>query len=177
MKVSFFLAASAVWLTLAVAPATGAETSSAQAICESLGVRGAEPNARAKACTEILAAGRLDPKQEAAARINRGWAYGQAQRWAEARADYDRAIALDPRSTIPYNERALLNLRLGKLDAALRDYQQALKRAPNAPYSLYGRGLTYLRKGQAEPGRADLAMARRLAPDIDDVFKSIGVTP
>jgi lipoprotein NlpI len=132
---------------------------------------------RVTACTRILKLGTLTPDQQSEALLDRAWSYSLIQRMADARADYDRAIALTPKSHMAYNERALFNLRVGRLDDAITDYDLALSFKPGAAYSLYGRGLAFLRKGDETRGREDLAAARRADSSVDDVFRKIGVTP
>ncbi len=172
-----WLAIFAVIPALCSVPATAFAFDGAAAICENRDGSGLAAERRVEACTSLLQSGAPGLSQEANMRINRAWAYGQQRNWAAARADYDKAIALDPLSTIAFNERALLFLRTGRLSDALRDYEQALRLQPGAPYSLYGRGLTHLRQGHKDKGAADLAMARRLSSDIDAVFAKIGLAP
>lgn len=132
---------------------------------------------RVTACSEILGGPPLPAASEANARINRAWAYSLEGKMADARADYDRAVTLNPGSYVIYNERGLFNLRLGQLDAALSDYNMALKIAPATAYSLYGRGLTWLRKGDTARGDAGLAAARHLDATVDQTFAAIGFAP
>ena len=132
---------------------------------------------RVAACSAILGGAPLAPAAESMAHVNRAWAYSLEGRMADARADYDIALTLNPTSYVIYNERGLFNLRVGQFDAALSDYDAALKIAPATAYSLYGRGLTLLRKGQTARGQDDLAAARRLDSGVDQTFRSLGFTP
>ncbi len=128
------------------------------------------------ACTAILAEPGLSPSSAAMTLVHRAWSRTQMSRQTDAMADYDRAISLSPGSYIALNERALLLLREGRLDAALADYNAALKIAPGEAYPHFGRGLTYLRKGNKRNGEADLKMARITDPGVDDVFRKIGLS-
>jgi len=166
----------AVALFFGAAPALALDGARDSATCENRQA-GVTPGDRLNACTAILGQGAMAPDQEAMTRINRAWALSQQGRYAEAAADYDRAVALSPRSTIAFNERALLALRTGRLSAALKDYNEALRLAPNAPFSLYGRGLTLRRMGDPAKGDADLAAARRFDGHVDAVFRAIGMAP
>jgi lipoprotein NlpI len=132
---------------------------------------------RITACTRILKLGDLTADQKSDALVNRAWSYSLIGRMADARADYDGAIALTPKSHTAFNERALFNLRLGRLDDAIADYDMALSLRPGAPFSLYGRGIAFLRKGDETRGRDDLASARRADSSVDETFRKIGVTP
>ena len=132
---------------------------------------------RVTACTRILKLGSLTPDQESEALLNRAWSYSFIHRMADAKADFDRAIALTPRSHLAFNERGLFNLRIGRLDDAITDYDMALSLQPGAAYSLFGRGVAFMRKGDEGRGREDLAAARRANSSVDEVFKKIGVSP
>ena len=94
-----------------------------------------------------------------------------------ALADCDKGVALAPRSPANLDSRALVLLRLGRLDEAIAGYDLALKLAPRQAISLYGRGLAKLGKGQGMAGQADLAAARAMRPHVDDVFAEYGLKP
>jgi tetratricopeptide (TPR) repeat protein len=169
-------------LTIILACALGPKARAAEAaidpdraaICENR--NGAETSAeRVKACTEILNSASLTPAQQAATRVNRAWAYGQQNRLADALADDDRAVALNPRWFVAYNERAVVHLRSGRLDAAIADYDAALRLAPNAAYSHFGRGIALQRKGEIKRAEQSFAEARLLDADVDEVFRRNGL--
>ncbi len=86
------------------------------------------------------------------------------------------AIRLSPAAGI-FDSRALVNLRLGKLDDALADYNSALAKSPKLAGSLYGRGLVKIRMGQVEDGKADIASALAINPHVGDDFKAMGLAP
>jgi lipoprotein NlpI len=132
---------------------------------------------RVAACTRILDGGGLSTQQQVETLVARAWSLSLLHRMADARADYDKAIEIDPRSHVAYNERGLFHLRLGEFDAAITDYDMALSFRPDAAFSLYGRGLAYLRKGDAAHGNDDLAAARRQETDVDQIFQDIGLRP
>lgn len=71
------------------------------------------------------------------AHINHGSALLRAGRFAEARADFDRAIAMGTdQPTLAYFNRGLANEKLGALTAAYRDYKKAQSLSPDfAPAS------------------------------------------
>lgn len=135
------------------------------------------PKERVKACGSILAEYPLDPVQEARIRANRAWSLSQEQRLADAQADYDRALQLDPNSAILYNERGFFHLKIGEFDAAVRDYNSSIVIDPNFAFPRFGRGIAYMRKGDLARGQDDLAAARRLDSGIDAAFRAAGVAP
>lgn len=73
--------------------------------------------------------------------------------------------------------RGLVNLRRGDLAKSIDDYSEALKLDRTDAWALYGRGLAKLRSGATAAGHADMAAARKVQPDIEEKFKSIGLTP
>jgi tetratricopeptide (TPR) repeat protein len=68
-----------------------------------------------------------DAKAQAAAYYERGNVQLDAGANAEALADYDKAIALDPSDARAFNNRALAYVALGQPDQALADYATAIK--------------------------------------------------
>jgi tetratricopeptide (TPR) repeat protein len=68
---------------------------------------------------------------------------------------------------------ALVELRLGSVDAAIADYSRAISR--NIPASYMGRALAFARKGDKVRAAADLAQALRLDPDAQTRFEEFGL--
>src|SRR6266446_6395984 len=58
-----------------------------------------------------------------------------------ALADYDRAIALDPRLDSAYNNRANINLQKGDYDAAISDFTSSLQLGPEFAMAYNNRGM------------------------------------
>jgi tetratricopeptide (TPR) repeat protein len=87
------------------------------------------------------------------------------------------ALKLSPGASAILDSRALVELRLGWLDAAIADYGAALQSLPAQPSSLYGRSLAEARKGAVLQSKADLAQARAIDSNIDATFKKIGLAP
>lgn len=143
------------------------------AVCEQSGVM----RERVQACTLVLQGGALSPQQEAMIRVDRAWGYSQSGLMGAAHADYDRAVELAPDSYVVANERALFFLRLGDLTSALRDYDTAEKLNADVAYPHYGRGIALLRSGNSAAGQGELATARRLQENVDQIFRTIGMTP
>jgi lipoprotein NlpI len=133
--------------------------------------------ARVTACSTLLREPALGPDLESTLLTNRAWALSLLGKMGDARADYERAIALTPDSHVAHNELALFYLRTGQLDKAIAEYEVALKLRPGAAYSLYGEGIAYIRKGDTARGQDNLAKARLSDSNVDRVFESIGVRP
>ena len=93
-----------------------------------------------------------------------------------ALADCDAALKKDRVSAI-MDSRALVLLRMGRLDEAIAQYGAAIKAQPGGADSLYGRGLAELKKGQKAEGEADMAAAKAISPGIDKQFQKFGLAP
>ncbi|MGD9810556.1 MAG: tetratricopeptide repeat protein [Sphingobium sp.] len=83
-------------------------------------------------------------------------------------------------SSSPYqalDSRALVWLRLGRYDNALRDLNAALDTAPSLGPSRFLRGIVLGHLNQAAEGAADLAAARQIAPRVDSYYSRFGIKP
>lgn len=94
-----------------------------------------------------------------------------------ALADCDQALALRPDAPDYLDSRALVLLRLGRLDDALADYDRVLARMPDFGTSFYARAIIWTRKGMADKAAADFRLAFRVRPRASDEFARYGVTP
>lgn len=119
---------------------------------------------------------KLDPGNAGA--LN-GLCWSRATRNIELDQALDNCNAAIRLSPLPgyYDSRALVELRLGKLDDAQADYDTALTKRPDLAGSLYGRGLVKMRKGQVEDGKADIAKALAINPNVAGDFQEMGLTP
>ena len=105
--------------------------------------------------------------------------------WARAEWGLDLDMALNDcnaslllhQSADTLDSRALVELRLGRFDAAIADADAALKLKPSLSTSVYTRGLARLRKGQAVDGAADLKTAAALNTHTPQAFARLGLTP
>lgn len=75
------------------------------------------------------------------------------------------------------DSRALVYLRLGRLEDAVHNYDSALQINPRMPSSLYGRGLAELRMGEKDQGQDDLAAAAKIDSGIAQYFAKMGLAP
>jgi tetratricopeptide (TPR) repeat protein len=92
-----------------------------------------------------------------------------------ALADCDSALSKSPKSPAYLDSRALVLLRLGRLDEAIADYDRALAAAPGQTASLFGRALAWARKGDKAKSAADAAAALKLSPGVQDRFEAYGL--
>jgi tetratricopeptide (TPR) repeat protein len=101
------------------------------------------------------------------------WNYGLDQAGAQCNQ------ALEASSWAPnvLDSRAFVNLRLGKLEAALSDANAALGLAPAQVQTLLLRGVIRKRQGDAGGGAADIAEALRRDPSLAREYRLYGVLP
>lgn len=88
----------------------------------------------------------------------------------------DAALALAPDSPPIVDSRALVLLRLGRIDEAIAAYGKAIAKMPTGASSLYGRGIAEARKGDKAAADRDMAAALKANPDIKDDYDGYGVT-
>ncbi|WP_294250381.1 tetratricopeptide repeat protein [uncultured Sphingomonas sp.] len=113
---------------------------------------------------------------EAAQLNNMCWAKATAGvGLASALADCDAALAKAPGNGAFLDSRALVLLRLGRIDDAIADYGRALAKNPAMASSLFGRALAWARKGDQARAEADAAAARAIEPDIARRFEDYGL--
>lgn len=109
---------------------------------------------------------------------NRCWSLALANiELGKAEADCAEAVKRSPKASGFWDSYALVALRDGRLDEAVRRYDQALKLEAKQPTSLYGRGLAKLRKGDETGGRSDIAAAEALSPHAGTELAEAGLKP
>jgi len=104
------------------------------------------------------------PRQIVAAYYNRGNFYRRSGRFAEARRDYEQALALNPRfASIWYNHAVVLT-RLGSVDSALVAFDRVLALEPDRVHARNDRGALRFRNGDLEGAVADFTRVIELDP-------------
>jgi protein O-mannosyl-transferase len=109
---------------------------------------------------------------------NRGLAYFHQGNFAQAMADYDKAIEINPYYSAAYNNRGLLNYRQGNFIQAILDFDQAIEKNTDhaATYSSYSnRGLAYFRQGNFTQAMADYNKAIEINPYFAQVYSNRGL--
>ena len=105
----------------------------------------------------------------------RGSVYGQARRFQEALADFDKAIALDPNYAQAYANRAQIQRQVGKADLALADYDKALSIDPGYAPAYLGRGIVHRQKGRSLDAFNDFNKAISIRPDNSQAYYNRGM--
>lgn len=95
---------------------------------------------------------------------------------ASAMVDCDKALAAHPDEAAFLDSKALVLLRLGRIDDAIATYDRALAKAPGQTSSLYGRAIAWSRKRDAARAAADRAAALKISPEVDRTYADYGLT-
>lgn len=124
------------------------------------------------ACSRALEEANLD----AAARVDlleaRAWLYKKAERYAEALADYDAAIAIAPEQASLYRDRAEVQSYSKDYQAALDDLDRSLELEPGYVWAWYARGFMLERLGRNEDALESYGKALALDPEDWDALDS-----
>ena len=108
-----------------------------------------------------------DDADRAVAYNGRGGERGLLNRdLGHALSDCNTALKLRPGYASYLDSRALIQLRLGKLDAALADYDAAVKASPRNAWSLYTRAIAEDRAGRKDAADADRKAATAINPGV-----------
>ena len=92
-----------------------------------------------------------------------------------ALADCEAALATMPDNTSFLDSRALLKLRMNRLDGAIADYGRALATTYPSAGSYYGRAIAWARKGEAKKSEADRLAAVKRDSRIAEQFERYGL--
>lgn len=119
-------------------------------------------------CTRALEEEALGPADRAATYVNRGIVHMSRNRASTADADFDAALAIDPRLADAYLNKGFLRIRSGNGREALALIQQGLDLgATEKAVAWFGRGVAYEQMGDYSKAYRDFQRARELAPDWD----------
>lgn len=88
----------------------------------------------------------------------------------------NRAVGLKADDIHHRANRGLVELRLGRLDAALADYDAAVAADAREADGYYGRALVHHRRGESQAAAADRAEALAIDPGIAETYQSYGFT-
>ena len=118
------------------------------------------------ACTHILADSRERPNYAMALRNRCGIKY-TADDYDGALEDCNRAISMDPKSSIGFERRGHVWKMKEDTKRAMSDYDEAIRLDPRNAYALNGRGHLKQDLGDQAGGDADVARAEKIKPDIN----------
>lgn len=121
-----------------------------------------------EACDRALDEEPLTREDRVATHVNRGILYLRKAEVAKPRADFDRALALDPFEPDAWLNRAILTVKYGRREDALPMVEKAIELNSRRPALAYFvRGLLYEDQGNVRAAYRDFQRARELEPTWD----------
>jgi tetratricopeptide (TPR) repeat protein len=121
---------------------------------------------RMAGCTAMIQSDDETPKGKALAYALRGSLHDKKKELAEALADFDRSLDLDPTLDEVYRGRGNVRADQGNLALALADYAEALRLNPASKQTYIDRGAAYARQRQFDKAIADYTEAVRIDPNF-----------
>ena len=125
-------------------------------------------------CIEILSLVVATKPDDHEALYLRGMAYQQGGQNANALADYNTAIRIDPNQAQYYATRGMFYLVQNHIQRALNDMNQALHLDPSLHKTYNHRGMLYLTLKQTTRAFQDFDKACQLKPDYWEAFNNRG---
>jgi tetratricopeptide (TPR) repeat protein len=116
--------------------------------------------------------------REAGVRLRYALAFREKKEWAKAIEEYDRAIALDPKSPVAYSSKGYAQFRAGE-EAGGR-YEEAIKTLEyltsrvdsHYPFGHYNLALAYWKSGQGHKAIKEATKVLELNPDFCKTFRT-----
>lgn len=96
--------------------------------------------------------------------VIRGAARAGLGEYGAAMADCNRALKINPKHALAYNNRANNKLHLRDIHGALSDCNKSIALDPSSPLPYYNRGYAYMNKGEASKAIADWNKAMQMNP-------------
>jgi len=119
------------------------------------------------ACNQAISSASTSQDDLESAYYNRGAIHGMAGEYADAAADFTKAIELHPANGNLYRNRALAYLKMGNNESAISDFSNALRLNLDpslVPDTYNDRGVAYLRNKKAADAISDFTKAIQLRP-------------
>ncbi len=104
---------------------------------------------------------------------NRGYFLDLQGHYAQAIADFNKAIALDPNYADAYNNRGRAYFRQGNFTQATADFTKAIELSPNHAELYNNRGLSYTKQGNYSQAILDYSKAIEINPQLAGVYSNL----
>ena len=125
-------------------------------------------------CDAALKDRSLFKKDRIATLINRGILYNHLGDYTAAIADFEAALALNPKASAAYVNRGNSYFATRQFDLAIDDYSTSLQMSPRNPYiAHYNRGLVNEVRQQEELAFADFVRVTELRPDWEPALARV----
>ncbi|HJT48339.1 MAG TPA: tetratricopeptide repeat protein [Nitrososphaeraceae archaeon] len=105
---------------------------------------------RSKPEQETIAYKKVSRKEAAEEYVKHGEDMANANRLEEAIQYFDKALAVDPRNSFAWGDRALILDKQGKLEEALQSFSKSLITDSKNAITWHNKGLTLLRLGRLQ---------------------------
>jgi tetratricopeptide (TPR) repeat protein len=116
-------------------------------------------------CTRFIARGPGESARDRAnAYSNRAYGYARKRQYGLAIRDYEMAIRIDPKDSVPYSAIGNLYVEMGDDNRALAAFSRELAHFPRDSAGYYLRALVYFRLGDDDSAIRDFSQAIRLMP-------------
>lgn len=122
------------------------------------------------ALTLLLSRGTLEPEGRSLALTLRGRDHRNAEQYAQALADYNHALALNPEADRAFFGRARTHQLTKNYDEAIADYTKAIELMPDDLDSLLYRGTSYYWSSRYEEALPDFARALATPLGAEDAY-------
>ena len=130
------------------------------------GVKGATPETQIKGCTNLITSRAPTSLGLAIAYNNRGNAYVAKGKYNLAIADYNHALAMNPRYAKAYNNRGVAFEKQGDLDLAIANFDAAIALDNKYAHAFVNRGDAYAKKHLNEKAERDYNRALAIKQNI-----------
>jgi lipoprotein NlpI len=157
-------------LILSLMPAAGQSRDESWSRCKEL----EKTDSSIEACTQLIQSGRESKADLAAALNNRCGSYINKGQFAQAIADCDEAIRLNPKLVEAYGNRGNAYRSSHENDRALQDFDRAIRLKRDFAGAYNGRGWTYRAQGDLDRAIRDFDQAIRLDPGLKYAFTGRG---
>ena len=132
---------------------------------------------RVKSCSAIIDSGKEKNEGLVEAYAMRAIAFDILDQFDKSLADFDRAIALDPKNAFVYHSRGLAFAFRNDHDHAIADFSSAIEANPSYPETYLDRGNSFsMALGKFELAIADNDKAIALRPNYPMAFSNRGIS-
>ena len=114
-------------------------------------------------------------KSKTAIHLFKGKSYREKEQWDEAIAEYNKALEINPKFAMAYNDRGIAYRWKGQYDQAISDHNKALEINSRYAEAYNSRGVAYYTKGQHDKAISDYNKAIEINPRYAYAYNNRGV--